>query len=154
MSFTRAELERLDIACRHWAKARGRWAAFSTFHHLAGVTTFEYQPPGRRPAKRVSAPFKGKGVFRPRREEIGPGVQVVAQIWHVGEACGDPKGEQIGLVYRLGEKMTLRAERTTADVRRGRACLELEEGEEQFIHLVLDKLRRSRARARARRRRP
>jgi hypothetical protein len=146
-----AELRALAVACGDWANRRDAWAAY--YYSSAGYPAPHGHAWYYRPGGTGSRPVRlGEVVMGRRRgedlcghDEIVPqepveltdGARVEAEIWRRGERQGPADGSLTGLRYRLGEVVTLDAERQDAKVVRGRKCVNLEPGEEAFVAAVL-----------------
>jgi hypothetical protein len=152
LALTLAEFRALDRACRDWERRRDSWAAFweSCAGYPIGYGAGRYfQRPGPRAREErigrwcrdegnTGYTFKGKDVRRPPAAPLPRGVGIDAEIWRLGEKFGKPKGERVGVVYRLGPGCRLEARRPEAMLFQGRRRIGLEpHDEERFVQELL-----------------
>jgi hypothetical protein len=117
---------------------------------------YEYQPPGRHApwvhvGRRGPVRDADEGSTFAGHDEVVPlaeprvtpsGLQVVAAIWHRGEAHGPPDGLVVGLHYRLGVDLLLEAWRDCARAVRGDSDLWVEARDALFLTALSEYLRR------------
>lgn len=147
-------LDELAIVARllpHWRRRRTAWASFEEsgagYAPGWGGRGTWYQPPGRKPRIKIGERLMGKwrGEQLVGREERRPvsarpiarvGVAQVGKIVRVGERHGDPAGEIVGVVFRLGN-LEMEARRDGLMLRRGNASVAIEPREEAFFATLL-----------------
>lgn len=157
VDLTIAGLGALNSACADWKDRRDGWAAFwaSSAGYPAGFGGAWYYQAAGKTSRRIKVgsstiggkegrEFVGKDERRALAKPlaIARGVEIEAEIWRVGESFGNPKGEKIGVVYRLADAARFEAQRHEAILRKGSRFIGIEpDDEERFVEELLAAVR-------------